>query len=121
MTGDMLRRTLEQQFVGCGGQTTEKVLQISSTLKYQSNKAAANCADKIGEIKVNGEVVTPTTSLRVTMNNFLAFGGDGFTVFNEGTDSLGGAQDIDSFAAYLTAAGSGGLAVPALDRILPIS
>ena len=34
------------------------------------------------------------------MNNFLATGGDGFTVFNEGTDSLGGAQDIDALVAY---------------------
>ncbi len=117
MTGDMLRRTLEEQFVGCGGQAVQNVLQVSSTLKYKSNPTAANCADKIGEIKVKDEVVTPTTSLRVTMNNFLAFGGDGFKVFNEGTDSLGGAQDIDSFAAYLTAAGSAGLPVPALDRI----
>jgi 5'-nucleotidase len=69
---------------------------------------------------VNGTVVTPATSLRVTMNSFLATGGDGFTVFNEGTDSLGGAQDIDALADYLTAAGAGGLAVPATDRIVPV-
>jgi 5'-nucleotidase len=123
MTGDMLRRVLQQQFTGCGGQTTQKVLQISSTLLYQSNPAAADCASKIGEIRVNGAVVTPTTTLRVTMNNFLATGGDGFTVFNEGTDSLGGAQDIDAFAAYLTAgtaANPAGIAVPPLNRIVPI-
>jgi 5'-nucleotidase len=121
MTGDMLRRVLEEQYVGCGGQTTQKTLQISSTLTYQLNPSAANCADRIGEIKVNGEVVSPTTSLRVTMNNFLATGGDGFAVFNEGTDPLGGAQDIDSFADYLTAAGPSGLNVPALNRITPLS
>ncbi len=40
------------------------------------------------------------------MNNFLATGGDGFTVFNEGTNSLGGAQDIDALIAYFTAAGT---------------
>jgi 5'-nucleotidase len=120
MTGDMLRRVLEQQFVGCGGQTTQKVLQISSTLSYRSNPAAAACADKVGEITVDGTQVTPTTSLRVTMNNFLATGGDGFTVFNEGTDALGGAQDIDALAAYLTAQGSAGVPVPATGRIVPI-
>jgi 5'-nucleotidase len=120
MTGDMLRRVLEQQFVGCGGQTTQRVLQPSATLTYQSNPAAAACADKIGEIKVDGTVVTPATSLRVTMNSFLAAGGDGFTVFNEGTDALGGAQDIDALAEYLTAAGAGGLPVPATNRIVPI-
>ncbi len=39
------------------------------------------------------------------MNNFLATGGDGFTVFNEGTDALGGAQDIDAFIEYFESFG----------------
>ncbi|MGH3388220.1 MAG: bifunctional metallophosphatase/5'-nucleotidase [Actinomadura sp.] len=119
MTGDMLRRVLEQQFVGCGGQATQRVLQVSSALSYQSNPAAVSCADKVGEITVEGAQVTPTTSLRVTMNNFLATGGDGFTVFNEGTDPLGGDQDIDALAAYLTAQGDAGVPVPATGRIVP--
>ena len=34
------------------------------------------------------------------MNNFLATGGDGFTVFNQGTDQLGGDVDIDAFVGY---------------------
>ena len=67
---------------------------------------------------VNGVLVKPTDSFRVTMNNFLAAGGDGFTVFNEGTDALGGAQDIDALVAYFHAAGAAGIAVPPLDRIV---
>jgi len=55
----------------------------------------------------------------VTMNNFLAAGGDGFTVFNEGTDALGGAQDIDALVDYFQANEPGGIAVPALNRIVP--
>jgi 5'-nucleotidase len=99
------------------------VLQISSTFKYESNPAAATCAEKIGKMWVhNGTAfveIADTDSLRVTMNNFLAFGGDGFTVFNEGTNALGGAQDIDAFAAYFGAAGAAGIAVPTLNRIVP--
>jgi 5'-nucleotidase len=34
------------------------------------------------------------------MNNFLASGGDGFSVFNEGTDQLGGEIDIDAAVNY---------------------
>lgn len=120
MTGAQIHKLLEQQFVGCGGQTTQRILQISYTLRYESNPAAPACADKIGQIFVNGSAITPTTSLRVTLNNFLATGGDGFTVFVQGTDALGGAQDIDALAAYLTAAGAAGVAVPALDRVVPI-
>ena len=61
--------------------------------------------------------VQPTDTFRVTMDNFLATGGDSFTVFNEGTDALGGAQDIDAFAAYLGAHSP--VAVPPRDRIVP--
>jgi 5'-nucleotidase len=68
---------------------------------------------------VNGVEVQPTDSFRVTMNNFLATGGDGFTVFKEGTDALGGAVDLDAFVDYFRAAGAAGVAVPALNRIVP--
>jgi len=117
LTVDQIHRVLEQQFVGCGGQTTQRIMQISSTLKYEQNRAAAACADKIGRIWVSGVLVNPTDTFRVTMNNFMATGGDGYTVFNEGTNALGGAQDIDALVAYF-AANPSGVGVPALDRIL---
>jgi 5'-nucleotidase len=120
MTGDMIRRLLEQQFVGCQGQTTKRILQISASFSYEQNEAAATCAGKIGNIRVNGNLVGPGDSFRVTMNSFLAAGGDGFTVFNEGTNALGGAQDIDALIAYFAAAGSTGIAVPPVNRILAV-
>ena len=67
---------------------------------------------------IDGVEVTPTDSFRVTMNSFLAAGGDGFTVFNEGTEALGGAQDIDALVAAFAAAEPAGIAVPAPDRIV---
>jgi 5'-nucleotidase len=118
MTGDMIHRLLEQQFPGCGGQTTKRILQISASFSYEQSEAAATCADKIGRMWVNGTLVNPGDSFRVTMNNFLAFGGDGFTVFNEGTNALGGAQDIDAFVAYFAANAPGGIPVPPLNRIV---
>jgi 5'-nucleotidase len=125
MTGEMLRRLLQQQFAvagvqcaGSNGAVGTRVLQISSTFKYESDPAAATCADKIGRMWVSGVEVQPTDSFRVTMNNFLATGGDGFTVFNEGADSLGGAQDIDALVDYFEASEPAGIAVPPLDRIV---
>jgi 5'-nucleotidase len=35
------------------------------------------------------------------MNNFLADGGDGFSVFREGTDQLGGEIDLDALVPIL--------------------
>jgi 5'-nucleotidase len=125
MTGDMIRRLLQQQFqVGgtpCNGGTVTsgtRVLQISSTFKYESDPAAATCEGKIGRMWVNGVEVGPTDSFRVTMNNFLATGGDGFTVFREGTEALGGAQDIDALVDYFGANEPDGIAVPPLNRIV---
>jgi 5'-nucleotidase len=118
MTGDMIRRLLEQQFPGCGGQTTQRILQVSSSFRYEQSPGASTCAGRIGRIWVGGVEMTPTDSFRVTMNSFLAAGGDGFTVFNEGTDALGGAQDIDALVAAFAAAEPAGIAVPALDRIV---
>jgi 5'-nucleotidase len=120
MTGDQIRRVLQQQYVGCG-QTVAKIMQISSTMSYSANPAAATCAEKVGVIKVNGVVLNPTDSIRVTMNNFMATGGDGYTVFNEGTEVLGGAQDIDALVEYFKAAPEAGIAVPTLNRITPIA
>jgi 5'-nucleotidase len=48
-----------------------------------------------------GVVLNPTRTYRVTVNNFIATGGDGFTTLLDGAGSLGGAQDIDALVAYL--------------------
>jgi 5'-nucleotidase len=119
MTGAMIRSLLEQQFPGCGGQTVQRTLQISSTFSYEQDPAATTCAGRIGDMWVNGTPVAPGDSFRVTMNNFLATGGDGFTVFNQGTNALGGAQDIDALVAYFGANQPAGIAVPPLNRIVP--
>ena len=120
MTGDMLRRLLEQQFPGCGGQTTKRILQVSATFSYEQDPAGTTCASRIGRMFIDGVEVGPTDSFRITLNNFLATGGDGFTVFNEGTNALGGAQDIDALVAAFGAAEPAGVAVPPLTRIVPI-
>jgi 5'-nucleotidase len=121
MTGEMIRRLLQQQFVGCGGQLTQRILQVSHTFSYEQDAAGATCESRIGQMWVDGVEVQPADVFRVTMNSFLAAGGDGFTVFNEGTDALGGAQDIDALVAAFAAAEPAGIAVPALGRIVAMT
>ena len=54
------------------------------------------------EIIVSGGVVqNPGKTYRITVNNFMATGGDGFGVLLGGTSVQGGAQDIDALVAYL--------------------
>jgi 5'-nucleotidase len=52
---------------------------------------------------IEGAPVCPSTSYRVTVNSFLADGGDTFTVLRDGTNRLGGAVDTDALEAYLMA------------------
>jgi 5'-nucleotidase len=50
-----------------------------------------------------GAVPNPAKTYRLTVNNFMSTGGDGFTTFLAGTDRLGGAQDIDALVSYMAA------------------
>ncbi len=122
ITAQQLKDVLEQQFANCLGQgTANRIMQISSGLKY-SWSATGSCGTRIKDVTfiptdvtvvphqvsgpvdyivVNGVVQNPTQTYRVTVNNFMATGGDGFAVFTGGTNVLGGAQDIDALTAYL--------------------
>jgi 5'-nucleotidase len=96
MTGDMIRRLLEQQFEVA---SPPRILQVSEgfTYSYDTTRPAGS---RVSDIAINGTPISPTASYRVAMNNFLADGGDGFTVFREGTDQLGGEIDLDALVRY---------------------
>lgn len=102
LTGDQIRRVLEQQFDNPSvGQN--RILQVSTGFTYTWS-ASAPTGSKIdpASIMLNGVPLDMNAVYRVTVNNFLADGGDNFTVLREGTDRLGGAQDLDALEAYLT-------------------
>ena len=54
---------------------------------------------------LNGTAVEPTSSYRVTVNNYLSTGGDGFTALTEGTSPQFGVYDADALYAYFQANG----------------
>jgi 5'-nucleotidase len=115
LTGAQLKTVLEQQWQPRDDGTVQaRILQISSTLTYTWSESAP-VGSKISDIRVAGEPVTDAAQYRVSVNNFLAAGGDGFAEFVNGTDVAGGAVDLDAFTAYLTA--NPNLAPPPADRI----
>lgn len=117
LTGAQIRQVLEQQFTGCRAQTTTRVLQVSAGFSYQQDPAASACAGKIGAITLDAKPIDDAAKYRVTVNSFLATGGDGFTVFNDGTNRLGGDIDLDALTAYFAAA-PGVVPVGKADRIV---
>ena len=110
MTGQMLHDLLEQQFSQTSA-TTRTILQVSRGFTYSWYRNAAGQHVRVGgkvvvpgSIKLNGvPIAADSTAYRVEMNSFLASGGDGFSVFNQGTDQLGGAIDLDALEAYIGA------------------
>lgn len=103
MTGAQIKDLLEQQFDNPSPGAT-RILQVSAgfTYSYSLARPAGSRVDA-SSIKINGVTVSPTATYRVTMNNFLADGGDNFTVFRQGTNQLGGEVDLDALAAYFAA------------------
>ena len=51
-------------------------------------------------MSLNGQPIDPAASYRVTVNNFLSVGGDGFTVLTQGTAPQIGIYDVDALHAY---------------------
>lgn len=103
LTGDQIRRVLEQQFDNPSA-GSRRILQVSTGFTYTFSESAPT-GSKIdpASIMLNGVPLDMNAVYRVTVNNFLADGGDNFSVLREGTDRLGGAQDLDALEAYLTA------------------
>src|SRR5205814_8445617 len=54
-------------------------------------------------ISLNGQRIDPASSYRVTVNNYLAVGGDGFTALKEGTARRFGIYDVDALYDYFQA------------------
>ncbi len=118
LTGAQVQCLLEQQFV------TGRTLYPSATVAYTVDPAGTTataedpCAGTRvvdASVTIGGAVVDPAATYRITVNSFLADGGDGFTVLAEGTNRVIGGLDVDALAAYLP--DDTAIAVPATDRI----
>jgi 5'-nucleotidase len=103
LTGAQIERLLEEQFAPCT-LGSNRILQVSAGFTYTWQASGGTC-DKVdpATIMLNGEVIDPSASYRVTVNSFLADGGDSFPILTQGTDRLGGAVDTDAFEAYFAA------------------
>jgi 5'-nucleotidase len=101
LSGAQLQQLLEQQWLN---QPMPRVLQVSSGFSYAWS-ASRSAGQKVlaGSLRLNGQPITAEARLRVTVNSFLAAGGDNFSVFTAGSDLRTGVMDIDAFEAYLKA------------------
>ena len=103
LTGAQIERLLEEQFAPCTF-TGNRILQVSTGFTYTWNASGPVC-DKVdpSTIKIGTTTVDPTASYRVTVNSFLAEGGDSFPILVQGTNRLGGEVDTDALERYIAA------------------
>ncbi|WP_433215282.1 bifunctional metallophosphatase/5'-nucleotidase [Dactylosporangium sp. CS-047395] len=100
-TGAQIKDVLEQQFVGFQGQTVQRMLQVSAGFTYQIS-ASAPAGSKISNIQLNGVAIDPAATYKVTTNDFLANGGDGFLNLAKGTGRVTAPGfDVDALTSYL--------------------
>jgi len=101
MNGAQIKAVLEQQFNNpAAGQN--RILQVSSGFTYAWS-VSAPIGSKVSNMMLNGAAINDADTFRVTVNNFLADGGDNFSVFRDGTNRLGGAVDTDALEMYFNA------------------
>jgi 5'-nucleotidase len=101
-TGAKLRALLEQQFAdkngAAGFRPSVLIPSANFSFTYDLSKPAG---ERIVAMTLDGKPLDPAARYRVTINNFLASGGDGYSVLTEGTDTSDAGLDLDALEAWL--------------------
>jgi 5'-nucleotidase len=101
LTGMQIKEMLEQQW---GDPKGPRILQVSKGFNYTWD-GAKPYGERVAAdgMSLNGARIEPGTSYRVTVNNYLSLGGDGFTVIKQGIAQQFGVYDVDALYAYFQA------------------
>ena len=97
LTGAQLKALLESQQKAGGDMT---VLQPSEGFGY-TWQSEAIVGGHVRDMRLNGEPIVADRAYRVTVNSFMAEGGDGFITLLKGEARTGGGQDVEALLAYL--------------------
>jgi 5'-nucleotidase len=97
LTGQQIYDLLNQQFPV--GRTYHRMLQVSGlTYTWDNNLAPPG---RITEVRRDGKPLNRVAKYTVTVNSFLAEGGDRFSVFTLGTNQVPGPSDLKALVDYL--------------------
>ena len=111
LSGAELQQLLQRQF---RDRRRCNQLQVAHTLRYRWN-GRYGAEARVSEVTVAGQPLQPQRDYRVTVNNFIAVGGDGFEEFRRGRAPLSGPSDVQALETYATRQGV--LQAAPLDRI----
>ncbi len=98
LTGKQIKDMLEQQWLD---PKRPRILQVSKGFAYAWDGARPDGARILADrLSLNGQPIDPAASYRVTVNNYLSVGGDGFTVLKDGKAPQFGVYDVDALYTY---------------------
>ena len=98
LTGAQIKAVLEQQWAD---PARPRILQVSRGFSYAWDGSKSDGQRVIAEsMSLDGAHLDPVANYRVTVNNYLAQGGDGFTVLKAGTAPQVGGYDVDALFDY---------------------
>ena len=107
MTGAQIVSVLQEQCQPAGRSRPFLHLGVSGGFTYDLAKTivgGACTSVTVSNVRLNGVALDPVASYKVTVNNFLADGGDGFTTFGTiATPRLEGGNDLQALVNYLGA------------------
>lgn len=117
LTGSQLKDMLEQQWLD---PKRPRILQVSNGFSYTWD-ASKPFGERVipAKMTLNGRLIEPGNGYRVTLNDYLAVGGDGFSVAKQGTAPQYGGYDADALFAFFRAHGPVGPLPPT--RILRVN
>ncbi|MFY1573459.1 ExeM/NucH family extracellular endonuclease [Verrucosispora sp. WMMD703] len=102
-TGAEIKQVLEQQWQPAGTSRPVLWLGVSEGFSYTYDPEAAP-GSRITSMELNGTPIDPAGSYRVTVNSFLAAGGDNFTTLGGGTNLVTtGDNDLTMLVSYFAA------------------
>jgi 5'-nucleotidase len=103
LTGAQLKQVLEEQWQPEAASRPFLKLGVSEGFEYTYDPTAAD-GDHIDAMYLNGELVDPDATYQVTVNSFLAAGGDNFGTLAEGANAAdSGKIDLQSMVDYFEA------------------
>ncbi|MBL8518435.1 MAG: bifunctional metallophosphatase/5'-nucleotidase [Betaproteobacteria bacterium] len=106
LSGEQILRILENQFPR-EADGFRRVLSVSDGFTYVWDNARPHGSKVVFEsVRLSGQPLDRAKRYRVTVNSFMADGGDGITLLREGTDREGGMLDLDALENWLRAKGS---------------
>ena len=99
LTGAQVRAVIEE---GLDENGTKQVLSPSAGLRFSFDMRRPS-GSRLVSLTLNGKPVAAAAKYRVTVVNFLAEGGDGFSTFTKGIEKVRGMIDNEAFQQWIAA------------------